>query len=109
MWDDVSATTLISLAVVAVTVAICLAYVRRSRTRTILIIAWTMLPFLVALGATTATVFGTHSFDGTSFFGFTAVFTLLLLPPWALLTLLPFNLVRRWREIEAGIDYRNVR
>jgi xanthine/uracil permease len=109
MWDDISATTLIGLAVAAVLVAILLAYLRQSRTRTILIVVWTALPFLVALGANIATVVDTQSFDSPGFFGFTAVFTLLLLPPWAMLTLLPFNLVRRWREIRAGIDYRNVR
>jgi len=43
------------------------------------------------------------SLDLPMSFGFTAVFTMLLLPPWALLTLLPFNLVRRYREIQHGL------
>ena len=109
MWDGIDATTLIGVALVAIAVATFLAFLRRSRTRSILIVIWTALPFLVALASNIATVFDSHSFDGTAFFGFTAVFTLLLLPPWALLTLLPFNLVRRWREITVGVDYRNVR
>jgi len=43
------------------------------------------------------------SLDLPMSFGFNAVFTMLLLPPWALLTLLPFNLVRRYREIQHGL------
>lgn len=104
MWDGIYATRLIALAIVAVAVAAVLALLRRSRTRTILIVIWTALPFLVALAANVATIFGSQSFDGIAVFGFTVVFTLLLLPPWALLTLLPFNLVRRWREIAVGLD-----
>lgn len=81
MWDGIDATTLIGLAVVAITVATFLAFLKRSRTRTILIVVWTALPFLAALAASIATAFDTQSFDDTAFFGFTAVFTILLLPP----------------------------
>lgn len=100
---DVS--TLVGLAAVAVAVGFGLAFLKRSKARTILIVVWTALPCVLALAASVATAFQGHGFDAAAFFGFTAVFSLLVLPPWALLTLLPFNLVRRLRE---GISYRIV-
>ncbi len=98
--------TLVSLAAVAVAVGIGLGFMARSKTRTILVVVWTGLPALLSLAVNVATAFDINGFDAAAFFGFTVVFSLMLLPPWALLTLLPFNLVRRWREIEAGVDYR---
>lgn len=103
MWDEMDVSTLVGL--VAVAVGIGIAFLKRSKARTILIVAWTALPCVLALAANVATAIDTHSFDAMAFFGFTAVFGLLLLPLWALLTLLPFNLVRRWREIKVGVSY----
>lgn len=106
MWDEMPVLTLVSLAAAAVVVGIGLGFLTRSKALTILVVVWTALPFLLSLAANVAAAFDTNSFDATAFFGFTAVFSLLLLPPWALLTPLPFSLVRRWREIDAGVDYR---
>ncbi|MDQ1159466.1 putative membrane protein YfhO [Sphingomonas sp. SORGH_AS 950] len=106
MWDELPISTLVGLAAAAVTVGIGLGFLTKSKARTTLVVVWTALPFLLSLAANVFTVLDTRVFDAATFFGFTAVFGLLLTPPWALLILLPFNLVRRWREIEAGIDYR---
>lgn len=106
MWDELPVSTLVGLAAVSVAVGIGLGFLARSKTRTALVVVWTALPFLLALLANVAAAIDTNSFDATAFFGFTAVFSFVLMPPWALLTLLPFNLVKRWREIEAGVDYR---
>jgi len=38
---------------------------------------------------------------------FFAVFVVVALPLWSGLALIPYHFVRRWREIHAGIDYRN--
>lgn len=104
MWDEIAVSTLVGLAAVAIAVAAGLAFLKKSKARTTLIFSWTSLPCLLVIAASVATVLD-HGFDATAFFGFTAMFSLFLLPPWALLTLLPFNLVRRWREIGSGIRY----
>ena len=53
------------------------------------------------------TSFDTGTLDLPMALGFIFVFGSMLLPPWAVLTLLPFNLVRRWREIDVGLSYGN--
>ena len=98
MWDEMYVSTLVGLAAVAVAVGFGLGFLKKSKARTVLIVVWTAPPCLLAFGASVATAFDTHSFDATAFFGFNAVFSLFVVPPWALLTLLPFNLVRRSRD-----------
>lgn len=107
MWDGIDTSTIASWGAVAIAVGGSLGFLRRSKSRTILIALWTALPFIIVCAASVATSFDMRSIDWPMAIGFTAVFTMFLLPPWALLTLLPFNLVRRWRKINAGIDYGN--
>ncbi|MFD1612829.1 hypothetical protein ACFSCW_13565 [Sphingomonas tabacisoli] len=109
MWDGISLQTLAVWAVVATTVASCLGLLPRGRTRVALVTLWVGLPVMIVCWACVVSSFDGEGFDWVGFFGPLAVFTLFLLPPWALLTLLPFNLVRRFRDIHAGIDYRSDR
>lgn len=106
MWDDISASALMGLATIGVSVSCGLAFMNRSMTRAILLVAWTVAPFMLALAASAIGAIQKPVFDATAFFGFLAVFSLVTLPPWALLTLLPFHSVRRWHEVRSGIDYR---
>jgi hypothetical protein len=100
MWDGLSTTMLIALAVVAVVVGAGLGLLPRSRWRFTLIGIWSAAPVILVLWATGMTAVDMRSIDLPMSLSFAAVFTLILLPPWALLTLLPFNLVRRYREIQ---------
>lgn len=103
MWDEIDASTLVNLAAVAFAVVFRLAFLKGPKARIILIVVWTALPCVLVFAVGVATAFARHSFDAAAFFGFTAVFSLAVLPPWAFLTLLPYNLVMHLRE---GISYR---
>lgn len=100
MWDGLSTTTLVAWAAGAIAIGAGLGFLPRSRWRLSLIGIWSAAPVLLIAWATGMTALDMGSVDLTGSLGFAAVFTLLLLPPWALLTLLPFNLVRRYREIQ---------
>ena len=103
MWDEISATTLAAWATGAIIVGSGLGLLPRSRWRLVLIGILAPAPVLLVIWAVVMTAVDKGSLDLPMSFGFTAVFTMLLLPPWALLTLLPFNLVRRYREIQHGL------
>ena len=103
MWDGLTVTTLASWAVGAILVGSGLGFLPPSRWRFVLISILTAAPVLLVMWAVVMTAVDKGSLDLPMSFGFTAVFTMLLLPPWALLTLLPFNLVRRYREIQHGL------
>lgn len=98
MWDGISQTTLIAWVVAAITVGSGLGFLRRSKIRTTLIAVWTAFPVILVWGAAAISSFDKGSIEFAMSLGFVAVFTLMLLPPWAVLTLLPYNLVRRLRE-----------
>ena len=98
MWDDTSLQTLGAWALAGVAVAVGLGFLRRSKVRTALITIWAGLPVIIVCWAIVATAFDTGGADWAGSFGFAAVFIMFLLPPWALLTLFPYNLVSRMRE-----------
>lgn len=103
MWDEISATTLAACATGAIILGSGLGFLPRSRWRLVLIGILAAAPVLLVIWAMIMTAVDKGSLDLPMSFGFNAVFTMLLLPPWALLTLLPFNLVRRYREIQHGL------
>lgn len=106
MFDETTAGDLLKIAIVAVLVGAGLAWLPRSRLRTALIWFWCLAPLILALGimaALTPQVDEQVGFSATFF----SVFVIVTLPLWAGLTLIPYHCIRRWREIRAGIDYRN--
>lgn len=103
MWDKISATTLAAWAIGAIIVGSGLGFLPRSRWRLVLISVLAAAPELPVIWVVVMTAVDKGSLDWSTSFGFTVVFTMLLWLPWALLTLLPFNLVRRYREIQHGL------
>jgi hypothetical protein len=95
MFDELHLSDLIPWGVAAVVVACALGLLRRSSLRTWLICGWTLLPLLVV---STLFLFD-PSVEGLSFLGLLLAGMLI---PWAVLTVLSYNLVRRVREIMAG-------
>jgi hypothetical protein len=95
VFDELVLTDLIPWAVAAVTVAAALGSLRRSRLRMLLIWIWSLLPLLLVASVPVVS----RSFDGWPFL---ILLLIALLLPWATLTILSYNLVRRFREIQAG-------
>lgn len=95
MFDELYLSSLAWVSVVAAVVASALGFLPAGRLRLCLITAWTLMP----LWLITASVAMDWSVSRAWMFGL--ILVLLALPPWAVLTLLPFNLVRRVREIYA--------
>jgi hypothetical protein len=107
MWDGLDLSTIICLATAAVAVGGGLGLLRQSKARTVMIAAWAALPAILVAWAISMAAVDAGQIDLPASVGFAAVFTMLLQPPWALLTLFPFNIVRRVREIARGSDYAN--
>jgi Na+/H+-dicarboxylate symporter len=106
MFDEMTAGDLLKIAIVAVLVGAGLAALPRSRSRTALIWGWCLAPVILALGVMAALI--SQSAEQVGFSAtFFAVFVVFALPLWSGLALIPYHFVRRWREIHAGIDYRN--
>ncbi|HEY6916641.1 MAG TPA: hypothetical protein VI381_03275 [Allosphingosinicella sp.] len=100
MWDNIGLETILGCAIAAVIVGGGLGALRRSKTRTTLVTLWTALPVLLVCCVTVITSSDISGLDWRVSLGFADVFILVFFLPWALLTLLPFNLVRRFREIQ---------
>jgi hypothetical protein len=106
MFDEATAGDLLKIAIGAVLVGAGLAWLPRSRLRTALIWGWCLAPIILAVGIMTALI--SQGDDQVDFSAtFFAVFVVLALPLWSGLALIPYHFIRRWREIHAGIDYRN--
>lgn len=95
MFDELYLSTLIHWAIAAALVGAALGFLPAGRLRLCLIAGWSLAP--VWLLAALATL-GQFSI-GTLSFSF--VFLMLVMPVWGLLTLLPFFIVRRVRNILA--------
>ena len=92
MFDELYPSTLAYWGIAATLVGAALGLLPASRLRFGLVMVWALVPvWLVAI---------TVVISGAWIFGL--VLMAIALPPWALLTLLPFNFVRRVREINAG-------
>ena len=100
MFDEISLSTIAIWSGATAIVGAAIGLLRRSVIRYALIISWTALPLIWILLAVSMTALDTGDAQWAMSFGFVVVFTLMLLPPWALLTLLPFNLVRRCRDVQ---------
>ena len=72
-----------------------------SKARFWLIGFWSLLPGVLFLAATTFSFLGN---PGGGFYGLKLLLTFcaIVLPPWLVVTLLPFNLVRRVRDLFAS-------
>lgn len=96
MFDELYPSTLAFWGIAAALVGAALAVLPAGRVRFGLVAFWTLVPVWLV----TATVAMDWSASGAWLFGL--VLILLALPPWAVLALLPFSVVRRLREISAG-------
>jgi hypothetical protein len=105
MFDDLIAQDVWRLALAAAVGGAAIGLLPRSHIRSLLIWAWAMVPLAVVTAALSFTEAGQLG----SSLSFVGLFLLVSLLPWAGLALLPYNLVRRLREIRSGVDYRNVR
>lgn len=92
MFGELYLSTLAFWGIAAALVGAALGLLPASRLRFGLITIWTLVPVWLV----TATVAMDWNVSGAWMFGL--VLILLALPPWALLTLLPFNLVRVARD-----------
>ena len=106
MFDETTAGDLLKIAIVAVLVGAGLAWLPRSRLRTALIWGWCLAPLILALGIMAALISQGDEQVGFSA-TFFAVFVVVSLLLWSGLALIPYHFICRWREIHAGIDYRN--
>lgn len=95
MFDELYPSTLAIWGIAATSVGSALGFMPAGRLRFSLIVAWALLPLCLMIVVAIA--------SGLSFGAFTfgIVSLLLTLPMWAILTLLPFNIVRRVRELQA--------
>lgn len=99
MFDDVSAFDLVVTAGIAFTAASALALLRASTLRRLLIVVWALVPVWLVLWTLVMTA---HDLGWDwSALGFGAVFVSFLLPPWLALTVFPFTVITRLREISA--------
>lgn len=96
MFDDLTRSSLIYWGLAAVVVGTALGFLPRGRFRLGLIISWALLPVWLMM----VVIVGGGADFATLTFG--TVFLLFTLPTWGVLALLPFNLVRRVREIHAN-------
>ena len=95
MFDELVLSDLIPWGFAAVIVSGGAGFLRASRLRSLLIWTWSLLPLLLI-----GFIFLVNrSTDGWPFLMLLLAFLLL---PWATLTTLSYNLVRRSREIKAG-------
>lgn len=103
MWG-IDSSLLLICAIAGAVIASGLAFLGKSRTRTLLISLLAALPVFFGLSIFLSMWRETGVFDF-----FDLVLTLILIfqisVPWTILTLLPFNILRRLREIHDGIDY----
>lgn len=94
MWGDIEPSGFIYLAIIASVVAGALGFLPRSHLRSGLIWAWVFAPLILSLVYT-------RSFDEL---GIGIAMAVILIIPWGGIAVLSYNLVRRFREIQPGID-----
>jgi hypothetical protein len=104
MLDELIAQEVWRLALVAAVGGTAIGLLPRSCVRSVLIWTWAMAP----LAAAVATLSFTEAGQLGSSLSFVGLFLLASMLPWAGLALLPYNLMRRVRELRFGVDYRNV-
>lgn len=102
MWDELDATILADLLIAGVAVAAAIGALRPGRLRLALILAWVAVPIflIIAVLAVFISKFGVT--DAKNSLIFSILLLMATLPPWAITTLLAYNLVRRFREIRTG-------
>lgn len=105
MFDELMIQEVWRLALIAAVGGAVLGALPRSRIRSVSIWTWALIPLAVAAAALCFTDSGQLG----SSLSFVGLFLLASMLPWAGLVLLPYNLVRRARELHAGVDYRRVR
>lgn len=93
MFDEVSLTTLALWGAAAAFVGCALAFLPQGRIRFSLITAWTLMPLWLML----LVIVGLGPSKWVVAVGI--AYVIIALPVWGVLSLLPFNLVRRTREI----------
>lgn len=103
MFDELLVQQIYRLGLAAALIGAAIGLLPRSRFRMALIWSWALMPLVLAAVAVGFAEAGQLA-SSTSFMG---MFLLATLLPWAGLSLVPYNLVRRWRELRAGINYRN--
>jgi hypothetical protein len=103
MFDVLIAQEIWRLAIAAAVGGAAMGLLPRSRIRSVSIWTWTMMPLALAGAALGITEIGQLG----SSLSFVGMFVLVSLPPWAGLALLPYNLVRRAREVRSGTEYRS--
>jgi len=99
MFDDLLPEDLAIVAIVAVVVAILLAFLANGKLRTSMIVVWALMPVWLIMWVTTLVIYN----EGFELFSlsFALFFIIFSMPPWLLLTVFPFKLVSSLRRINS--------